>query len=169
LSISCPSDWDTHLKTILYAYRVRAHEALEISPFELLYGVVPVDAQRDPLLSFGKALGFDHLLSLPDMHDEMITKDAHVRSLDPPVDIAEFFPGTLVLHKNSHRQDKLDVHWADKMYILLSRLSRIVRISLLTSKLEKCLRDVLMELILDVISIDLTTERCRVTSNEFFK
>ncbi|KAG2210121.1 hypothetical protein INT46_010326 [Mucor plumbeus] len=104
-SISCPSDWDTHLNTILYAYRVRAHEALEISPFELLYGVVPVDAQRDPLLSFGKALGFDRLLWLPDMHNEIITKDSHVRSLDPPI----------------HQQDKLDVHWVvDKMYTVVS-------------------------------------------------
>ncbi|KAG2198944.1 hypothetical protein INT46_006336 [Mucor plumbeus] len=73
--------------------------------------MVPVDVQRDPLLSFGKSLGFDRLLSLLDLRSEIITKDAHDRSLDPPVDVVEFFPGTLVLHKNFQRQDKLDVHW----------------------------------------------------------
>ncbi|OAC97545.1 hypothetical protein MUCCIDRAFT_112400 [Mucor lusitanicus CBS 277.49] len=120
LSLSHPSDWDTHLNTVLYAYRVRAHEAIGISPFELLYGVVPVDAEEDPLLAFGKSLGFDRLLALPEICNEIIIKDAQARAMTPSVDYVKFLPGTLVLHKNFDRQQKLDVHWVDKIYIVVS-------------------------------------------------
>lgn len=121
LSVTHSSDWDTHLNTVLYAYRVRAHEALGISPFELLYyGVVPIDAEQDPLLAFGKSQGFDQLLALPKIRNEVIIKDAQAGSLSPSLDFLKFLPGTPVLHKNFNRQTKLDVHWVDKFYIVVS-------------------------------------------------
>lgn len=57
--------WDTLIPTVLYAYRVRAHEVIRISPYELLFGVVPLSADEDPILNFARALGFERLLLLP--------------------------------------------------------------------------------------------------------
>lgn len=48
-----PQDWDTHLNTIRYTYRVWAHESIGIS-YKLLYGVVPLDSNHDPILVFGE-------------------------------------------------------------------------------------------------------------------
>ncbi|CEP11495.1 hypothetical protein [Parasitella parasitica] len=120
LSVAYPSEWDTHLNTILYSYRVRAHESIGISPYELLFGVVPVDAERDPLLAFGKTLGYDRLLALPELRNEAILKDARERSRMPAVDYVRFLPGTMVLHKNFNKSDKLDANWVDKVFTVVS-------------------------------------------------
>ncbi|KAG1067753.1 hypothetical protein G6F42_026464 [Rhizopus arrhizus] len=61
-------------------------ESIGISPYELMFGVVPNDPADNPILSFGRKLGFDRLLAIPDMRNEIITKNAKERSLNPPND-----------------------------------------------------------------------------------
>lgn len=115
-----PNTWDTHLHTVLYSYRVRAHESIEIPPYELLYGVVPVDAQHDPLLAFGKSLGFDRLMALPDIRSDIVMNEAKYRAKQPASDVIRFLPGTLVLFKNFNKTDKLSSNWHDQVYVVVA-------------------------------------------------
>lgn len=120
LTYKKPQDWDTHLNTMLYTYRVWAHKSIGVSPYELLYGVVPLDSNHDPILAFGRTLGFDRLLALPEIRNEVILKGAKKRTLNPAVDIIHFLPGTLVLYKNFNKVDKLDNNWVNKIYTVVS-------------------------------------------------
>ncbi|CEP10311.1 hypothetical protein, partial, partial [Parasitella parasitica] len=73
-----------------YVVLCNAKHKFGISPSELLFGVVPVDAERDSLLAFDKTLGFDRLLALPELRNEAILKDARERSKMPAVDYVRF-------------------------------------------------------------------------------
>jgi hypothetical protein len=58
-----PEDWDLHLDSVVFAYRIRVHSATGHSPFELLYGRTAnlhygfTDRPLDASLSFPESLG----------------------------------------------------------------------------------------------------------------
>ena len=58
-----PEDWDLHLDSVVFAYRIRVHSATGHSPFELLYGRTAnlhyafTDSPLDVSLSFLESLG----------------------------------------------------------------------------------------------------------------
>ena len=46
-----------------------------------------------------------------------------MKSLSPSVEYLKFLPGTLVIHKNFNKQDKLDANWVDRVYTVVSAFS----------------------------------------------
>lgn len=113
-----PRKWDTHISPILCAYRVRAHEAIGISPYELLFGVAPLPADDDPLLAFGRRRGFYRLLALSEMHADVVARLAKEQELFPPQEIIKSTPGTQVLFKNFKKTHKLSSNWSDTVYTI---------------------------------------------------
>lgn len=112
-----PGEWDTYIPTVLYSYRVRAHEVLDISPYELVYGVAPLTADLDPIVNFGRALGFERLLKMPSIRAASKHKDMMVRS--PPQVVTTLPAGTWVLRRRFAKKDKMTSNWEEIPYVVL--------------------------------------------------
>ncbi|CEP09198.1 hypothetical protein [Parasitella parasitica] len=115
-----PKEWDTHLNTKLYAYRVRAHEAIGISPYELMFGILPNDPQQDPILQLRRRMGFERLFAVTNLRNEVIMEEKRKISLHEANNVVWFLPGTLVLKKKPIKQGKLDSNWVDKIYTVIA-------------------------------------------------
>jgi transposase InsO family protein len=109
--------WDEHLPTILYSYRVGSHEALSISPYELMFGISPLPHNMDPLLALGRSLGFERLMALPHLRQEAIRKEKlKISNLQ---DCIIFKPGTYVLKRNPLvGNGKMESRWIDRVYVI---------------------------------------------------
>lgn len=116
-----PGDWDSYIPTVLYAYRIRSHEVLGISPYELVYGVAPLTEDQDPIVNFGRALGFERLLKVPLLRAGAKAIDINHRSA--PNAITTFSPGTQVLKRKFVRRDKFDPNWDAAPYTVAAAFS----------------------------------------------
>ncbi|SAL94812.1 hypothetical protein, partial, partial [Absidia glauca] len=56
--------WDQLLPVALYAYRIKIHTHLKISPYEALFGQAPGVPISDPLFNVGKVIGYERLVKL---------------------------------------------------------------------------------------------------------
>jgi hypothetical protein len=115
-----PKDWDTHINTLLYTYRIRAHEAIGISPYELLYGTQPNSHDNDPLYLVGKKMGFERLMSMTDMRNEVIMEEKRKVSINKSKEIIWFLSGAVVIKKNEARDDKLSANWLNKTFTVIA-------------------------------------------------
>ncbi|KAG0755447.1 hypothetical protein G6F33_011500 [Rhizopus arrhizus] len=120
------SNWDDILPTVLYGYRTKAHAALGISPFELMYGVVPNGPENDVLLNIGQKLAMERLYYLNDRNLTHEVKKAYQRIKDNK---ATTFPiGTKVIRMNQLKKNKLDYRYKPKLFTVLAAFANNVYI-----------------------------------------
>lgn len=110
--------WDSYIPTVLYSYRVRAHELLKISPYELMYGVLPLSVDDDPLLNFARALGFERLLGLPKKRQQAV--DVEQGSSEPPKPVVGFPSGSTVIKRKMNKSNKMIGNWEDELYLVVA-------------------------------------------------
>ena len=72
LTLKQPTKWDEWIATALYVYRTRVHSTLNITPYEMLYGVAPRNS--DPIHFASQLLGEERLLALEDKRDQVHDK-----------------------------------------------------------------------------------------------
>ncbi|KAG1395715.1 hypothetical protein G6F58_011880 [Rhizopus delemar] len=120
------SNWDDILPTVLYGYRTKAHAALGISPFELMYGVVPNGPENDVLLKIGQKLAMERLYYLNDRNLTHEVKKTHQRIKDHK---STTFPiGTKVIRTNQLKKNKLDYRYKPKLFTVLAAFANNVYI-----------------------------------------
>ncbi|KAI9010405.1 hypothetical protein CLU79DRAFT_460608 [Phycomyces nitens] len=115
LSIAHPEDWDLHLPAVLYSYRTKSHEALKVSPFELLYGQSPRSYRQDILQSFGLSLGYERLNKL--VNRTVLSEDQAPDYPDQPVEENIYAPGTKVIRIRPNKTSKLDTKFSPEIYV----------------------------------------------------
>lgn len=112
------NNWDELLPTVLYAYRTKAHAALGISPYELLYGLSPVSHRPDILQQLGEKLASERLYF---MQNRQITDELKLRQVDLEPHQGKRIPvGTKVIRLNHIKKNKLDKNYKPKIFTVLA-------------------------------------------------
>jgi hypothetical protein len=110
-----PFEWDQHIGTALYGYRTKIHQVMEISPYEMLYGVKPF--KMDPIQFAAQTLGAERLSALDDMRIKANDKLSAYQSKRFTPGLS-FNKGDLVLIKRSKNALKLESKWLEKPYMI---------------------------------------------------
>jgi hypothetical protein len=111
--------WDSMLPAALYAYRVKIHSMLKISPFEAIYGQVPGAVYDDVLFKVGKIMGYERLIKLWDLRTTM-EKDADILKYKErehsTFEKLKIGDSVLLLDHKRSGKDKLDPVYFDTVY-----------------------------------------------------
>lgn len=112
LTVKDPNEWDTHLHAVLYAYRTKCHEALNISPYQFLYSQEPRSVENDILQQLGINLGFERYGKLIDQNsiNELLetSSQEQVTDLTDSKNGNRFKPGDTVVRYRYKAKNKLD-------------------------------------------------------------
>ncbi|CEG68488.1 hypothetical protein RMATCC62417_04739 [Rhizopus microsporus] len=120
------STWDEVLHNVLYAYRTKAHGALEILPYELLYGVVPNGPENDVLIQIGRKFGMERLFY---KKDRQLDRELKVQPQTGSLNEGSQFPvGSQVIHLNHLKKHKLDYRYKPKVFTVLAAFNNGVYI-----------------------------------------
>ncbi|KAI7889024.1 uncharacterized protein EV154DRAFT_483563 [Mucor mucedo] len=109
LALCYPRKWDRHISTILYSYRIRAHQVLGISLFKLLYVINAGTYDQDPIVKFGRTLGLERLMYIQDVRDDLTDKfldDYPVNNNTPRFSVRD-----LVLKRDFVKKNSLQGHY----------------------------------------------------------
>jgi hypothetical protein len=123
--VDCPLDWDAYLGAACLSYRIKSHSALNISPYELLYGRAPPHMVPDILLQLGRSRGLERMATTVDLRDaahEMeiqITnaRNDHQESSGGIKDSLQV--GDHVLVVNIPKKHKLDTNYQRMVYTVV--------------------------------------------------
>ncbi|KAI7889009.1 uncharacterized protein EV154DRAFT_424671 [Mucor mucedo] len=85
-----------------------------------MFGVTPLPPNEDPLLNFGRALGFERLIKMPFLHAEAVRVSKQV---NPPAPTIDFLPGTFVLKRAMNKVNKMCSNWEDVVYRVVTSFS----------------------------------------------
>jgi hypothetical protein len=82
-----------------------------------MFGISPLPHNKDPLLAFGRSLGFERLVALPHLRQGSIKKERlKISNLQ---DCSIFKPGTYVLKRNPLiGNGKMESRCIDRVYVI---------------------------------------------------
>jgi len=104
LTLQQPTKWDQWIATALYVYRTRVHSTLNITPYEMLYGVAPRNS--DSIYFASQLLGEERLLALEDKRDQVYDKFTQ-KQADKWSPELDYKKGDIILVKT---EKKLKIH-----------------------------------------------------------
>lgn len=111
-----PKAWDEYIPMVLYSYRVRSHEAITMSPYELMYGIAPLPHENDLLLQLGRSLGVERLIQLPELRQKAIQKGR--KKIGNFQGCSIYKEGTYVLKRNPLFGDtEMEIKWVEKIHM----------------------------------------------------
>ena len=106
--------WDEWIATALYIYRTRVHSTLNITPYEMLYGVAPRNS--DPIQFASQLLEEESLLALEDKRDQVYNK-FNKRQAHKWFPEHDYKKGDTVLVKRGKKR-KIQTPWYETPYLI---------------------------------------------------
>ncbi|KAG2193801.1 hypothetical protein INT47_009943 [Mucor saturninus] len=132
----CPTTWHAHVNGILYTYRTRPHSILKISPYELMFGVVPQLPQgevRGYLQELSRGMNEERCFALMDrrLSDDMETSENTVKRTQ------KFEVEDLVLRVDRRKIDKLAMNYLTSHFIVLKTFNNTCQLMDIKGKILK--------------------------------